>query len=73
MMSYLDIRDANGRLLFRYDPERSLVAIRARGELHVVDLILYPADEPQSAIVEYDPLAGLATERLAGAESWQMG
>jgi hypothetical protein len=59
-MSYIDVRTADGRLLFRFDPDRLLVAIRARGEDHVVDLTLFPPSQPQAAVVEYDPLANLS-------------
>jgi hypothetical protein len=37
-MTYRDIRDANGRLLARFDPRRDLLAIKNRGRLTTVDL-----------------------------------
>ena len=37
-LSYVNVRGAGGRLLFRYDPDRSLVEIRVRGVTEVIDL-----------------------------------
>lgn len=54
---YIDVRGPDGRLLFRFDPERLLVEIVARGQVYTVDLTAYL---PQvAAIIEIDPLAGL--------------
>ena len=37
-MSYVDVRGANGRFLFKFDPERLLVRMKIRGVVHIVDL-----------------------------------
>jgi hypothetical protein len=56
-MAYIDVRGPDGRLLFRFDPERLLVEIVARGQVYTVDLTAYL---PQvAAFIEIDPLAGL--------------
>jgi len=54
---YQDVRGPDGRLLFRFDPERLLVEIAVRGTVYVVDLTVYLAQV--AAIVEIDPLAGV--------------
>ena len=33
-MMYIDVRGPDGRLLFRFDPERMLVEIVARGQVY---------------------------------------
>lgn len=38
---WVDVRSSEGRLLFRYDPTRDLVAIRERGADHTIDLRAY--------------------------------
>lgn len=35
---YQDVRGPDGRLLFRFDPDRDLVEIRDRGQTYVIDL-----------------------------------
>ncbi len=35
---YRDVRGPDGRLLFRFDPDRDLVEIRDRGQTYVIDL-----------------------------------
>lgn len=57
MNGYQDVRGPDGRLLFRFDPERLLVEIAVRGTVYVVDLTVYLAQV--AAIVEIDPLAGV--------------
>ena len=54
---YTDVRGPDGRLLFRFDPERMLVEIVARGQVYTVDLTVYLAQV--AAIIEIDPLAGM--------------
>ena len=40
-MCFIDVR-RHGKLLFRYDPDRSLVEIKPpHGEIEVVDLLIY--------------------------------
>ena len=54
---YTDVRGPDGRLLFRFDPERLLVEIVVKGQTYMVDLTAYL---PQvAAIIEIDPLAGM--------------
>ena len=36
-----DVRDAAGKLLFRFDPQRDLVQVAERGRVVVVDLTVY--------------------------------
>lgn len=56
-MAYTDVRGPDGRLLFRFDPERLLVEIVVKGQTYMVDLTAYL---PQvAAIIEIDPLAGM--------------
>ncbi len=50
---YQDVRGPDGRLLFRFDPERLLVEIVAKGKPYLVDLTAY-MDET-AAIVEIEP------------------
>lgn len=57
MSGYQDVRGPDGRLLFRFDPERLLVEIAVRGVVYVVDLTIYLAQV--AAIIEIDPLAGV--------------
>ena len=38
MRAYVDIRDASGNLMFRYDPMRHVVHIRYRGRNYYIDL-----------------------------------
>ena len=54
---YIDVRGPDGRLLFRFDPERMLVEIVARGQVYTVDLTVYLAQV--ASIIEIDPLAGM--------------
>lgn len=54
---YTDVRGPDGRLLFKFDPERLLVEIVVKGTVYVVDLTLYLAQI--AAVIEIDPLAGL--------------
>lgn len=54
---YQDVRGPDGRLLFRFDPERLLVEIVARGQVYVVDLTIYMT--MTAAVIEIDPLAGV--------------
>ena len=51
------MRGPDGRLLFKFDPERLLVEIVVKGTTYVVDLTLYLAQI--AAVIEIDPLAGL--------------
>ena len=53
---YTDVRGPDGRLLFRFDPERMLVEIVARGQVYTVDLTVYLAQV--AAIIEIDPISG---------------
>ena len=57
MSGYQDVRGPDGRLLFKFDPERLLVEIVVKGTVYVVDLTLYLAQI--AAVIEIDPLAGL--------------
>lgn len=54
---YQDVRGPDGRLLFRFDPERLLIEIAVKGTVYVVDLTLYMAQV--AAVIEIDPLAGV--------------
>ena len=54
---YTDVRGPDGRLLFRFDPERLLVEIVVKGQTYMVDLTAYLAQV--AAIIEIDPLAGM--------------
>lgn len=56
MSGYQDVRGPDGRLLFKFDPERLLVEIVVKGTTYVVDLTLYLAQI--AAVIEIDPLAG---------------
>lgn len=58
MSGYQDVRGPDGRLLFRFDPERLVVEIVVRGTTYVVDLTVYMAHV--AAVIEIDPLAGLS-------------
>jgi hypothetical protein len=40
-----DVRDAAGKLLFRFDPQRDLVQVGERGRVVVVDLSQYRAQQ----------------------------
>lgn len=48
------MRGADGRLLFRFDPERMLVEVVVRRQPYIVDLTAYM--ETTAAVVEFDPL-----------------
>ena len=61
---YIDVRGPDGRLLFRFDPERMLVEIVARGQVYTVDLTVYLAQV--AAIIEIDPFAGVSDLTAAG-------
>ena len=61
---YIDVRGPDGRLLFRFDPERMLVEIVARGQTYTVDLTIYLATV--AAIIDIDPLAGVNDLTAAG-------
>ena len=61
---YIDVRGPDGRLLFRFDPERMLVEIVARGQVYTVDLTVYLAQV--AAIIEIDPLARVNDLTAAG-------
>ena len=61
---YIDVRGPDGRLLFRFDPERMLVEIVARGQVYTVDLTVYLAQV--AAIIEIDPFAGVSDLTTAG-------
>lgn len=41
VLSYVDVRNRHGKLMFRYDPIHDLIEIRFRGAIEVVDLSLY--------------------------------
>lgn len=66
-MSYLDVRGPDGRLLFKYDPDRLLVEIRVRGVDLVVDLTQYQPTSPTPAVVNFDPLSTLSMGNLGVA------
>ena len=40
---WMEVRDTEGRLLFKFDPERDLIEIGSRGRYVVVDLTRYRA------------------------------
>jgi hypothetical protein len=42
-VTWLDVRDTTGRLLFRFDPKRDLVQIAERRRVVVIDLAQYRA------------------------------
>ena len=64
-MSYQDVRGADGRLLFRFDPERMLVEVVVRRQLYIVDLTTYM--ETTAAVVEFDPLGCGRTNQIRQA------
>jgi hypothetical protein len=41
-----DVRDAAGKLLFRFDPQRDLVQVKRAGVLVVIDLSQYRPQPP---------------------------
>lgn len=41
VLTYVDVRNAEGKLLFRYDPVNGVVEIKTRGVTEVVDLSVY--------------------------------
>ena len=43
--TWLDVRDAAGKLLFRFDPRRDLVQIAERRRVVVIDLSPYRAEQ----------------------------
>ena len=45
MSAFEDVRDANGKLLFRIDRERALIEIARRGKKTLIDLQVMP-DKP---------------------------
>jgi len=52
---WLDVRDAAGKLLFRYDPQRDLVQVGARGRVIIVDLSQFrepPGDKKAPVDIE---------------------
>lgn len=53
-MTYRDVRGPDGRMLFRFDPDRDLIEIRDRGQMYTIDLSQY---RPQAAVIEIDPPA----------------
>lgn len=55
-MTYRDVRGPDGRMLFRFDPDRDLIEIRDRGQMYTIDLSQY---RPQAAVIEIDPPAVL--------------
>lgn len=44
---WIDIRDAAGKLLFRFDPNRDLVQIAERRQVVVIDLAQYRAAQAE--------------------------
>ncbi len=58
-MTYRDVRGPDGRMLFRFDPDRDLIEIRDRGQMYTIDLSQY---RPQAAVIEGD-LRPLDTEQ----------
>ncbi len=51
---YRDVRDPTGKLLFRYDAERSLVEIKSRGVgTVVIDLLQYEQQQPAPAAEQH--------------------
>lgn len=57
MNAYQDVRGPDGRLLFRFDPERMVVEIVVKGVTYTVDLTAYMAHV--AAIIDTDPLVGV--------------
>lgn len=55
-MAYIEVRGPDGRLLFKFDPERLLVEIVVKATPYTVDLTAYLAET--AAIVETEPLMG---------------
>ncbi len=50
---YQDVRGPDGRLLFKFDPDRMVVEIVVKSTPYVVDLTTYMAET--AAFVEIDP------------------
>lgn len=50
---YIDVRGPDGRLLFKFDPERLLVEIVARGLAYTIDLTAYLNET--AAIIDIEP------------------
>lgn len=51
-MTYRDVRGPDGRLLFRFDPDRDLVEIRDRGQTYVIDLSQH---RPRAVVFDSPP------------------
>ena len=66
-MSYQDVRGPDGRLLFRYDPDRLLIEMRVKGESYIVDLTQYQPTSPTATVVNFDPLSTLSMGNLGVA------
>ena len=54
MTGYQDVRGPDGRLLFRFDPERMVIEIVVKGQVYTVDLTVYMATI--AAVIEIEPL-----------------
>ena len=46
MSDFVDVRDADGKLLFRIDRERALIEIARRGRKTLIDLGAMPHKQP---------------------------
>lgn len=51
-MTYRDVRGPDGRMLFRFDPDRDLIEIRDRGQMYTIDLSQY---RPQAVVFDSPP------------------
>ena len=59
--SWLDVRDARGHLLARYDPRRRLIQLKCRrceGYLSVIDLGLYDIADGEQVLSSGDGVVG---------------
>lgn len=60
---YRDVRGPDGRLLFRFDPDRDLVEIRDRGQTYVIDLSPLRPQSPPAAAAATEAAPSLDTEQ----------
>lgn len=49
-----DVRDAAGKLLFRFDPQRDLVQVKRAGVVVVIDLSQYRIQPPHKKRIDID-------------------
>lgn len=54
-MAYTDVRGPDGRLLFKFDPERLVIQVQLRGVMYTIDLTQYRPKLP--VVIETDPEA----------------